>query len=378
MVRGKLVFVGVSVVALATVVVFASGTAGSAGDGMYRLVGVFGQVLALVRSSYVEEVAVDRLETGAVAGLVERADPGGMWVPNESQATVQAVLRREVPPFGLVLGKRSSYPFVLEVLPGSPAAEAGVQPGELIERVGDEPVRARPLWVSQVLLDQAERAGSSVVLDVIDRGLQGKRPVLLQARPVLNPPPELRLEEGVPVLRLWRLDDVTLSLLKVQLATLESSPGVVVDLRGVALGSPEAAVKVAAEVVGGEVELTAARRHGKGDVVRARGESRSWKVVVCVDATTAGAGEVAALAFQSRGAVLVGLETFGDTGRRQSIRSSGGHLWLAESWFAAPDGTAILGSGIQPDEVVRLRRDRDTILQRALELAGAEAAAEAA
>jgi len=56
-VRGRLVFVGVSALVLTTVVVFASGAAGTAGDGMYRLVGIFGQVLALVRSSYVEEGA---------------------------------------------------------------------------------------------------------------------------------------------------------------------------------------------------------------------------------------------------------------------------------------------------------------------------------
>lgn len=363
---------------LATVVVFASGGAGGSGEGLYRLVGLFGQVVALVRGNYVDEVPVDRLEMGAISGLVERADPGGMWIPADAYPAFETASGRRLPPFGLVLGKRSSYPFILEVIPGSPAADAGIQAGELVERIGVEPVRARPLWVSQVLLDRSEREDSGVRLDVIDRGLQGKRLVELAARDVVIPPPEIVLHDGVPVVRLWQVDEAAVEQVRRLLAVHGRRPAVVVDLRGVALGAPEAAVKLAAEVVGGGVELLSSRRQGRGERLKARGAERSWRVVVCIDGTTAGAGEVAALALSSRGAILVGIESFGDTGRRVAVRAAGGFLWMAQSWFADREGAAILGSGVKPDEPVRMRRDRDSILQRALELAGEAAQAEAA
>ena len=367
-----------SVLLLATVVVLAAGGSGSGGEGVYRLVGLFGQMVALVRGNYVEEVSVDHLEMGAISGLVERADPGGMWIPAESHGAFEAAARRETPPFGLVLGKRSSYPFILEVIPGSPAATAGIQAGELIERIGEEPVRARPLWLSQILLDRAERVSGSVSLDVIDRALQGKRLVELTAQEIVVPGPVVELSGGVPVLRLWRLDEDTVAKARAALAPHSGAPALVVDLRGVAMGTPAAAANLAAVLAGGKIELMTVRRQGKGEAVRARGPVRAWQLVVCIDATTARAGEVAALALRSRGARLIGIETFGDTGRRQSVRASGGYLWLAEQWFADGSGEAILGSGVKPDELVRMRRDQDTILKRALELAVEAAPAQAA
>ncbi len=183
----RIVFLSVSIVLALALVAFASGAGELAGRGLYRLVGMFGQTIALIRANYVEEVSVERLEAGAMTGLVEAGDPGGAWVPDDSAAAFDAVRERALPPFGLVLGRRSSYPFVLQVLPGSPAQAAGIVPGELIERIGDAPVRAKQVWQAMVVLDAAERRGDEVGLDVIDRELSGKRPVRLRAATVPEP-----------------------------------------------------------------------------------------------------------------------------------------------------------------------------------------------
>ena len=54
-------FLAVSFVMVAAVVALASGAVGGGSGGLYRLVGIFAQVVSLVRSSYVEEVPVDSL-----------------------------------------------------------------------------------------------------------------------------------------------------------------------------------------------------------------------------------------------------------------------------------------------------------------------------
>jgi len=97
-----------------------------------------------------------------------------------------------------------------------------------------------------------------------------------------------------------------------------------------------------------------------------------------VDTTTGHAAEVLALALRSRGAVLVGGETYGDTASRRPIAAEGGKVWLAEEWFATSDGTAILGQGVKPDEIVRERADTDPVLLRALEIARGARPAKAA
>jgi carboxyl-terminal processing protease len=377
-VRARVGFLVVSLVLVAVLVSFASGASELVGKGLVRLVGMFGQVVALVRTNYVEDVPVDRLEVGAMTGLVEAADPGGSWVPDSGEAAFAEVRGRDVPAYGLVLGKRASYPVVLEVLPASAAEKAGLRAGEMIERIGDEPVRARPLWRTRVILDEAAKRGGTVTLDVIDRQFEGERRVQLAAVETPASAPRVVEDEGVPVVRVPVLGHQATSQLETALAALGSHPAIVVDARGLALGDYAAVPALAAVLAGGDVSLTIGRKDGQADTLRGSGPQRAWRVVVCIDPTTAGPGEALALALKGRGATLVGLDSYGDTGQRKAIPTRGGHLWLADRWCVGADGKALLGEGIKPDDVVRLRRGADAILQRALEIARGGTARKAA
>lgn len=368
-------FCGVSLIVLASVVALANGAAGEAGKGLYRVVGLFGQVVGMVRSSYVEEVPGERLEIGAMNGLIGAADPYGAWVPDEVKAAVARVTARAVPPFGLVLGRRSSYPLVLGVMPGSPAEKAGLVPGELLERIGVEPVRARPLWLAQTLLDVAERTGRTVSLDVIDRQLGGKRAVMLAPGPVTVPAPLVEAREpGIVVVRMPVIDSLAAKKLAEALAALPGpAPAtVIVDLRGGGLSGAQGAADVAAVLAGGSITIKLARRQG-GDVeIKATAPPRAWTLLVCQDTTTAQAAELVALALKVRGARLVGTETYGDTGQREAFPSTGGEVWLATAWAVDAGGRRLIGAGIKPDEAVRLRITGDAVIERALELAHGE------
>lgn len=352
------------------VAAIASGAIGSASRGLYRLVGLVGQITALVESNYVEEVPLDRLAGGAMSGLVGAADPEGAWVPEDVAAGYARLQERSVPPFGLVLAERSSYPLVIEVIPGSPADKAGLVPGELVERIDEQHARARPLWRSQLHLGDAERAGRNVAMDVINSELTGK--TLVTVKPGAVPErvePEVTMEKDTPVVRIPVADAHAVGALEKALAAHATAPAVVVDLRGSSLGTPEAAAKLAASIAGGHVELHRLDRGGHDQVVAADGPARTWSVYVCVDVTTARAAEVLALGLQQRGATLVGRETFGDTGERHAIRGAGGQLWLASRWFVDAEGKPLLAHGLKPAELVRGRVGTNAILERALELA---------
>lgn len=365
----KTVFLVVSILLAVLVVGVSFASTVPAGKGLYRLVGVVGQVISLVRSKYVEEVHVSRIELGALAGMVESVDPGGAYVPQSDAAAFDRVRSRRLPPYGLVLGKRSSYPYVLQTLGGSPAAGAGLLPGELIERVNGEPVRARPVWRALVLLDEAERAGSDANLVVIDRQFSGTRTVTLRPAKVQPPAPTVEAQDSVLVVRIGEVSQETTRSLQDLLGSHAGAPAAVVDLRSLAMGPVEAAPELVALLAGGDVEAKLARREGSGRVLRARGDVRTWRLVVCVDTTTAGAGEVVASLLKARGATLVGFETYGDTGVRRGHRGADGQVWLADEWLPGADGTPLLGRGLKPDEVVRMHPGADPILDRALELA---------
>jgi carboxyl-terminal processing protease len=368
-VKAKGWFLGVSLLAALAVVVVATGATAPAAGGLYRLVGLVGQAVALVRTSYVEEVDAARLELGALGGMVEAVDPGGAYVPSGEAAVFERASGRPLPPYGLVLGKRSSYPYVLQALPGSPAALAGFVPGELVERVGGEPVRARPIWRALVLLDEAERAGKDVELVVIDRQLSATRKVVLKPGAVSLPGPVLEARDGTPILSVRAVHRETLGAVRELLAAHAGAQALVVDLRQVVLGDEGSAAELTALLAGGELEVRWARREGDGRTLRARAEPRNWRLVACVDTTTARAGELVATWLKDRGAILVGFETYGDTGVRRVHRTSDGQVWLAEEWLLGPDKTPLLGRGLRPDEVVRMLPDADPVLDRALELA---------
>jgi carboxyl-terminal processing protease len=377
-VKQRWAFVLVSTVVIAGIVLVASGAVSGSGKGVYGPVGVFGKIVSLVRSQYVEEVPVERLEQGALTGLVEAADPGGAFVPDGAREPFSRHLGRTLPAFGMVIGKRFSYPLVLQVLPGSPAAQAGIQPGELIESVDGKPVRARPTWLAWSVIEDSERAGRSVTLDVIDRQLGGKRPIKLQVGKLVAPEPSVEMRSNVVVARLPVIDSGSAKSLGEQLRTRAGAPAIVLDLRGSSLGTVRGAVDAAVVLAGGECEIRLGGQGKSGEVLREKGEARGWKVFVCIDLTTAGPAELLAAALKSRGATLVGSETYGDTAQRRSQRGGGGELWMAETWGLGPDGKPLLGDGLKADERVRGRRNADPVLDRALELAGSGAAKQAA
>lgn len=365
----KTAFLIASVVLVLAVVGVALASTVPAGKGLYRLVGVVGQVLAIIRTNYVEEVEVSRIELGALAGMVESVDPGGAYVPEADAARFDQVRGRRLPPYGLALGKRSSYPFVLQAVAGSPAAGAGLLPGELVERVNGEPVRARPVWRAMVILDEAERAGRDATLVVIDRQFSGTREVTLKAGKVQSPAPTVEMRDAIPVVQVGEVSKEAATALNGMLGAHAGAPAAVVDLRSLALGSLDVAPLLAATLAGGEVEAKLVRREGDGRVLRGRGDVRGWRLVVCVDMTTAGAAEIVASILKARGATLIGFETYGDTGVRRGHRAADGQVWLADEWLPAPDGKPMLGHGLKPDEIVRMRAGADPVLDRALELA---------
>ena len=59
-------------------------------DGLYRPLGLFTEVLSLVKGNYVEKVEVRPLLTGAFSGMTEAMDPFSEYVPPQKMAAFEA------------------------------------------------------------------------------------------------------------------------------------------------------------------------------------------------------------------------------------------------------------------------------------------------
>src|ERR1051325_4794099 len=132
--RGRLVVALVSTLLVAYVAV-GSLLGRVLGDTTYGQLAVFNEVVRLVLDAYVEPVNIDRAMTGARIGLTDALDGDSAYLdPDELKAYQQPAGEGDAD-IGVTLTRRFSFLMVAAARPGSPAAKAGVKPGDIIKTI---------------------------------------------------------------------------------------------------------------------------------------------------------------------------------------------------------------------------------------------------
>lgn len=246
---------------------------------------------------------------------------------------------------------------VIAPIAGSPAARAGVQPGDLILRADEQSLAGLPL--ADAIAHLRGPPGTPVLLTIRRTGLPDDIQLSLVRETVRRQAVRWHLEEDVLVLRISSFTGPVTSAVQqaIAQATAAGVPrGAVLDLRGNPGGTLREAV------------LTADAFLNQGDIVslhgRTPGHQRSWKadapellagvpLVVLIDRRSASASELVAAALQDNGrAVVMGQRSFGK-GTVQSTFTLGeeikGALKLTTAFYHAPSGRAVQKSGVTPD-----------------------------
>jgi carboxyl-terminal processing protease len=324
-----------------------------AGQDTYPHLRVFDDVFSLTTGNYVEEVDVDRLMHGAMHGLADALDADSAYLTPEQTKVLQAEASAGPADVGLDL-TRQYYLRVVAAREHSPAAKAGLQPGDFIRAIGTDPTREMSVWEGMRLLRGAP--GTTVKLVVL-RGNAAEPhevEVVREVPPAATPAARL-LRHGVGYVRVAEFTEHTADALRKAAAQLqrEGVRALVVDVRGTARGALQSGIASARLFVPsgtlavlesrGEARRTVSAASGDGDV--------TLPLAVLTDFGTAGAAElfVAALTGNKRA------ETLGErTQGRAAIQRlfplpDGGGLWMSYAWYLTPAGTAIHERGLQPD-----------------------------
>ena len=390
-------------------------------EALYRPLGLFTEVLGLVRSNYVEPTELKPLLAGSFSGMTEAMDPFSEYVPPDKMAAFSAFEaakeKREVLDTGIVLARRFGFPVVVAAVAGSPAAAAGVKSDDVIEKIDGALTRSMALWELESRL--SGKAGGRVHLAVVREGKPRHRTLDIVRAGWTPAAPSAERVDGETVIRIPAFVPGTTAALKEILKPLDRTRPLVLDLRSSATGSFDEAARAAAlfvpagplgELSGRRIE-TKTFRSEPGERVH---ESR---LVLLVDSGTAGAAELFASAVRDAGtrdagakpviadrkkpgaedpdapevfdpgadaskdgekmklAVrLVGEPTVGMGFTAQVVKlASGGSLKLSVGKIRTVAGKALCPKGLQPDDRVYHGPDDaggrlDPILQRGLKV----------
>ena len=320
-------------------------------DSLYKYLSVFTEVLGLTRQTYVDQPDMDVLMAGALDGTTDALDPFSLYVP---AAQVESYLEARNVGWlhsGVVLLKEHGVAYVVAVDKGSPAGQAGFKPGDIVAKVGDRTTRQMPLWEMQEIL--AGKPGTKVSMELIRLGEPVQASFVLA--PFTPPPPSLTETQGVALLRIPTFDAETAGQVQKLLAENAAATrhGLLVDLRGVSSGDPEAAYATARLFTNGDLGILK-RRAEELKTFTADGKP-AWqgRAVVLVDRGTLGAAEIMATVLRQKiKSDLVGERTFGHAGRQGMAElSTGGRLLYTEAFYTGPDKKPIRES-IKPDLLV--------------------------
>ena len=260
----------------------------------------------------------------------------------------------------------------------SPAAKAGIRPGDVIVSVDGKPLAGKSLEVARERITGPE--GTSVRLGVVRPAHRGVESIRVTRAEIVTPVTFTRIKRvdghklGYVRFASFTEDSHRLVADALRRVEREGAQGIVLDLRGNGGGLLQEAVLIASLFLPkGQVVVSTRSRTEGNKVYRAVGGNLPKRpVVVLIDRDTASSAEIltAALA-DDAGSTVVGTRSYGKGVFQQEIGlSNGGALKLTVGRYFTPDGVNLAGKGIHPDVYVRdnPRTKRDEAMQRALEV----------
>ena len=385
--KKKIAFLSLSVALLLTLLTGALFGQVTQKNNIYRYLSIFAEVFDLVRSNYVEPVSSDQLLDGAFSGVTDAIDEFSYYVPPDKMASYKTYNESDDNGTGLIVTRRFGYAFVIAAVPGSPAAKAGIERGDFIEKIDGNATQKMAVWQVR----NALATNKPVKVQVL-RGGQTKRDdftlQMMQFHPVAL---ETKQIGNIAYIKIPYFEKETATQFKSALEQVRKSGTrkLIVDVRGNAAGDVEQAITAADELLtSGLITALDGRRTEAKRWQADRNTDYDGDVEVLTDASTAAGAEIFAAAIHgnNRGKT-VGVTTYGKSIVQKFIPlASGGGVYMTIAHYTQPDLKPIKDGGVRPDVVVDLssqairepnatqppEKKEDLILNKALSLYGAQ------
>jgi len=325
-------------------------------DETYQHLRVFEDVVSLVLNNYVEEVDIKKAMKGAMNGLADNLDADSGFLPANIVSAYEANQPAGPADVGVEVS-RQYYLRVISVRDGSPAAKAGMRPGDFIRTIDKRSTKDISVYEGDRLLHG--QPGTKVSLLVIRGNAADPHDVVL-TRERVAAPPELTSKMAdamtgyVHILEFSRRSPVQIKQAIDALAKTGATR-YVIDLRGATRGDLDDAVAAARLFVKSGTLVVRESKGNKETVAAQAGDGAvTAPVVLLVDQSTARAGEVFAAALDgNKRAEMIGEHTIGSAARQRLVKlPDGSAMLLSYMRYLLPNGNVIHEKGLQPEVVV--------------------------
>lgn len=328
----------------------------------------FSRVLNLLETMYVDEksVASDALVERALKGMTSSLDPHTSYLPPQQLRELTNDTSGKFGGIGVVLTQQNGKLEIIEVVPDTPAAKAGIEAGDVIVSV--DSVRITKENIDEVLNKLRGLPGSSLKLEIESssedestKKIQKKTRKIQLVREIIksNSVVHQQLSKGYAYIRVGVFQEETSEQVDKALRYYESENdgklnGVVLDLRSNPGGLLDQAVRITDLFLdSGIIVSTVGRDRARQEVEYAtkRQTHPYMPLVVLVNEASASASEIVAGALQDHNrALIVGMPTFGK-GSVQSIipLPNGAGIKMTVARYYTPNGRSIQAKGITPD-----------------------------
>ena len=322
----------------------------------------FTEIFGRIKQDYVEEVTDKKLLESAIRGMLVGLDPHSSYLNEEEYKELRVGTTGRFGGLGIQVTMEDGFVKVISPIDDTPAKRAGMEAGDLIIKLNDQPVKGMTL-TNAVKIMRGE-VGSDIDLMVVREGTPAPFKVTITRDVIKVKSVRSRtLEDGFGYVRISSFQSPTGAAVDAAVAKLNEEnggqlKGLVLDLRNNPGGVLDGAVAVSDTFLdSGKIVFTEGRvKDSQMDFNAAKGDLLNGApMVVLINEGSASASEIVAGALQDhKRAVIMGRKSFGK-GSVQTIlpTGNGGAVKITTARYFTPSGRSIQATGIEPDIVLK-------------------------
>ncbi len=321
----------------------------------------------MLEQKYIGEIDEEKMIDGAIKGYVEGiGDPYTTYLTKDEMKEFTEETNSEYVGIGVYLtnNKADNTILVVGIMKAAPALDAGMQAGDIIEKVNDIVYTGDQLDDAIKILKGEE--GTNVKVTVLRDGKEIDLTITRKKITVEHVASQM-LENNIAYIQVDSFDSGVAKAFEQQITELKNggAKGIIIDLRSNGGGIVDEATGIADLFLKkNETILITKGKEDKEEVTISKNDPiiQDIPVVVLVNEGTASASEILAGALKDKypSTTIVGKKTYGK-GVIQTLYnlSDGSGLKVTTEEYYTPNHNKINKEGIKPDVEINLTKDED-------------------